>query len=522
MTPYNQLSNYLIKVFTEKEDTSSSQDGIRVNPIVSEIATWYEKMRNAMDYRDDEVVLRAAIERILKRRHFYGGKGKTIASPLLRELTWARYFPDGSLTQKTVSDVENIIDLYLHLRSEALKRYKISEDTLNTFIYHLISSHLTYYLNPSKKRETMTNYVFNVMKNSVVLADDPESTRDVQVYIASRRAFAKDDLALIQYHLFTQYFGIPTNKTISSIIQEFENGYKEIQKQLNYPVRHKIFSHIKRNMPAFFVLEEILIRNSQQLDDTLKNEENLTEEITQVCTEKYNSIQSKVRRAIIRSLIFLVTTKTVIALSIEGTFESIVYGEIMWGNIILNIVIPPILLGIASLFIRTPSSDNTQKIISQIRTLLFAENPLPTRVISVHRISPKRRSVLYPVFSILWVGAFFASFGLVIYLLNLIGFNLISQIIFVFFLAIVSFLIYRITQTAHTYTIIRKQTILTPIVDFLFLPIARVGRYITEGVSQMNIFLVILDLLIEAPFKGLFSFFEQWFVFLHAKREYLE
>lgn len=522
MSSLNTYASYLVSVFSEQKNSHASQEGIRVNPIVSEIASWYEKVRNAMDYRDDEVVLRAAIERILKRRHFYGGKGETIAAPLLRELTWARYFPDGSITDTSVKEVEEIINKYLALK-EAVKQLHTSNDKkLTTFIYHLISSELTYFLNPDKKRDTMAHFVYHVMKNGIVLEDDPESTRDIQVFIATRKAFAKDDLALIHFHLFTQYFGPITMSSIPEVAKNFSTAYAEIETQLSYPLRHKIISFVKRSMPSFFVLEEVLLRNPKNLESVLNNPQALEQEIQTVCSEKYTAIRSKVNRAVVRSLIFLIMTKTVVALSIEGTFESIVYGEIMWTNIILNIIIPPILLSIAATIIKTPGEENTTAIIKRIQTLLFNDNPLPVRPIKLQRVSKTKKSLLYPIFSILWIGAFFASFGLVISLLNLIQFNVISQSIFIFFLAVVAFLIYRIYQTAHTYTVSRKQTLFTPIIDFLFLPIARVGRYITEGVSQVNIFLVIIDLLIEAPFKGLFSFFEQWFMFLHAKREYLD
>lgn len=522
MDKLNPLSRYLITAFSKQDLSSASQDGMHVNPIVSELASWYEKLRNAMDYRDDEVVLRAAIERILKRRHFYGGNGKTIAAPLLRELTWARYFPDGSITDAVITAVEEEIDCYLTLRYKILTQHKIDEGTLNTFMYHIISSSLTYLLSPNVVRETMCNFMYHVVKDSVVLEDESESTRDAQVYIATRRAFMKDDLALLHYHLFIQYFGSVTPESIDFIARDFSEGFAEIKRQLNFSLRHKIFAFIKRNTPPFLILEEVLKRNKQDLPDLLGNEEKLSGQITEVCQEKYQTLRSKVNRAVIRSLIFLVLTKAVIALSVEGTFESIVYGEVMWSAIILNIVIPPIILATAALFIKTPGKDNTQRIEKTIHSLLFDKHPQIPRSITLQAASKKKKSVLYPIFSFLWVAAFFASFGLVIFILMQLKFNIISQAIFVFFLTIVFFLIYRIYQTAHLYSVFRKQHLFTPIIDFFFMPIARVGRYITEGVSQVNIFLVILDFLIEAPFKGLFAFFEQWFMFMHAKREYLE
>jgi hypothetical protein len=54
------------------------------------------------------------------------------------------------------------------------------------------------------------------------------------------------------------------------------------------------------------------------------------------------------------------------------------------------------------------------------------------------------------------------------------------------------------------------------------MPVIRVGRNLTQSIAQVNIFLMFFDFFIEAPFKYLFAFFDQWFHFLHAKTEELE
>lgn len=518
----NHLAAYLVKTYEEKEASLLTHEGMRVNPIVSELATWYEKVRNAMDYRDEEVVLRAAIERILKRRHFYGGNGKTIAYPLLRELTWARYFPDGSISEEVVEKTEEVINLFLQLRQRIAQQRVLKEGDLNTFMYHLLSSHLAYLLSPNPKRETLTNFMFHVVKKNIVLADEDEETRDIQVYLATRRAFAKDDHALLSYHLFVQYFGPLTTKSLNETVTNFIDGYRVIQQQLSYPLRYRVFGFIKRNTAPFFILEEIFKRHADNLAAFINNEEGFKSAVEEVCQEKYDTIRSKVNRAIIRSIIFVLFTKTFVALVIETTIENLLYGHISWFNIALNIIVPPILLAVASLFIHTPGPDNTKRIYQRITILLFDKNPHVAGTVTIRKKSRTKQSLLYSIFSVLWLGAFFASFGIVIYVLSLLNFNPVSQAIFIFYLTIVAFLIHRIYQTAHAYTIEQKQHLLTPIVDFFFMPIARVGRHLTEGVSQVNILLFILDFIIEAPFKGLFAFFEQWFMFLHSKREYLD
>src|SRR3990172_5913389 len=119
-TNLSRLSSLLIASFEKEETKNQTKTGINVNRFISELATWYEKFRNAMDYRDEEVVRRAAIERILKRRLFFGGTGEKIAFPLMRELLWARYFPDASISDEEIKRVGIVIDLYLKLREELL------------------------------------------------------------------------------------------------------------------------------------------------------------------------------------------------------------------------------------------------------------------------------------------------------------------------------------------------------------------------------------------------------------------
>ena len=123
------------------------------------------------------------------------------------------------------------------------------------------------------------------------------------------------------------------------------------------------------------------------------------------------------------------------------------------------------------------------------------------------------------IFTSVWVATYAISFGIIIYILTRLGFNFVSQIFFLFFFAIVCFLSYRINQAANLYTIKDKPRAITFFVDFFFMPIARVGSYLAEGVRSINVFVFVLDMLIEMPLKGLIAFFEQWFSFLHSKRE---
>jgi hypothetical protein len=367
----------------------------------------------------------------------------------------------------------------------------------------------------------MTNFMFHVLKDDVQIVDDTNETKDAQVFMAVRKAFAKDDLAFLRYHLFSQYFGKLTAETLEYTATHFLTGYHEILKELNYPLKDRINGYVKRRSAVFFILEDILMQDKENLKTMLENEEELEKAVYAACEARYNTISSKVRRAIIRSVLFILLTKVGFAFAVEGTYEKFVYGHILWPSMILNIVIPPILMIVVSLFIRTPGEDNTKVILKFINQLLYEENPQLGNRLIVSK-EQKRSQALHIAFNILWWCAFIISFGGIILILNKLEFNIVSQGIFTFFLAIVSFLAYRITLLAGVYRVGDKQGLGTLLVDFLFMPVIRVGRRLTQTVSQINIFLYLFDFFIEAPFKLLFAFFDQWFYYLRGKSEELE
>ncbi len=519
--PLSPLARMLIEHLTRKEEVQHDERKISVNPIVTKFASWYERLRNAMEFREDEVILRATIERILKRRLLLGGNGKSTAEPLVKELLWARYLPDNQIAHSKMVKVQESIDLHLALRLQVLEQHRISDSIINDWIYDLMSSDIQYILNPKREKEVITNFMFQVLKDDVAIIDDSEETKDAQVFMAVRKAYARDDLAFLRFHLFRQYFGKLTEHSLENTVKNFAEGFEEIGKQLNYPGKERIYTYVKRRTAAFLIFEDVLLSDKEALSGLIEKPEELEKTVLESCDKHYKTISTRVRTAVIRSVIFILLTKLAFAFVVEGTYERIVFGHIIWSSIIINTTVPPLLMIIVSFFIRTPGLENSKRILKYINELLFSENPQLGDRLSI-AIQKEQSGVFSSVFNILWLISFGLSFGAIIYLLTQLNFNVISQFIFIFFLAIVSFLAYRISLLANVYRVGEKQGIGTFFVDFFFMPVIRVGRRLTQSISQVNIFLYFFDFFIEAPFKLLFAFFDQWFYFLHRKTEELE
>lgn len=520
MEKLNKYATHLVSIY-KSPARARRREGFAVNPIISEVAVWYEKVRNAMEFREEEMVLRATIERILRRKLVFGGNGKSVAEPLLRELLWARYFTEEKINEEVTQQVAKAIDMFLEIRAKILSKETISTREIDEWTYDLLSSHIERILGTNARREAMVNFMYHILRRNISLENESSEVCDVQTYIAVRRTYAKNDRALLRYHLFLQYFGKVESGKVDEIVSNFKEGYREIEKQLNYPTRYKFYSYVKRLTPPFFILYDIL-SSEEDVEGLVGDVRKLETRVREVCQEKYKLIVGKVHRGIIRSIIFILLTKTFFALGIEGTYERAVYGSIQWLQVGLNIFIPTLLMASMAIFLQAPGKKNTDLIFEYIQDLLYEKDPQIGRPIVISKGGRKKLSPLYAVFTFLWLLSFVLSFGGVIYLLRLLEFNIVSQGVFVFFFALVIFLAYRIRQTSQSYTVRDDENILTPIVDFFFMPFARVGRWITEGVSQINILLIIVDYVIETPFKALFTFFEQWFFFLSSKREQMD
>ena len=59
-------------------------------------------------------------------------------------------------------------------------------------------------------------------------------------------------------------------------------------------------------------------------------------------------------------------------------------------------------------------------------------------------------------------------------------------------------------------------------IDVFTLPIVRVGRFLSSNFSKVNIFLYILDFVIETPFKMVVEVMEKAVSFIKEKREEID
>jgi hypothetical protein len=102
----------------------------------------------------------------------------------------------------------------------------------------------------------------------------------------------------------------------------------------------------------------------------------------------------------------------------------------------------------------------------------------------------------------------------------MLDFNWLGGLLFVVFLTLVSFFGIRVRQLAKELVVLDRRTgLIGATIDFFSIPIIRAGRWLSVNFSKINVFVFVLDVIIEAPFKLIVEVFEDWFSYIREKRE---
>ena len=238
-----------------------------------------------------------------------------------------------------------------------------------------------------------------------------------------------------------------------------------------------------------------------------------------MCRTKYQAVSARMRVLAVRSFIYIFLTKMIFAIILEYPVSLYLYNEVNKISIIINSVFPPILMLLIVSFFRLPGEDNTKRIYNRLIDIIDKDKSFETQVAIITKKPRPKRPILIFGFTIFYSFTFFITLLIIYQILTMLTFNLISQVIFIFFVSVVTFFSYRIKQIVNEYRLQEKEGILSPIFDFFFMPVLSLGKFFSSGLSKLNFFIVIFDFIIEAPFKFLFEIVEEWISFVRKRKE---
>ena len=509
------IKQYVSVVKRATSQKSENQPKVEVNESLGILAFAYEKIRNSVEYREDHVLLRSAIKRILKRRLNPLWQYESIASALLRELIWARYLKNDSIPESKIVEIEDMLRKYNVLRQAYLK-VEDAEDWQD-WIIGIAACDIEQVLVERQPSNALAEVMYQTFLSHVQITGLPAEDKEIQIYLAIRRTLLKSDSTLMTYHLFmlnAQGWKQASEVEAQEYVAQIGEIRQLINQQLQYAKAQELARIVKRHTPPYLVLSDIIMRSPELAEGILSNPDKLHKKVTEVCQARYQSMHQRIVRAIVRSAIYILVTKMLLALLLEIPYDHYFYGEVHWAQLAFNVGFPPLFMAMLGLSIKTPGEKNTEAIYNRLLGILNGELPPENYALG------KKRSFFSPILSIIYWLSSLAMFVGVGWLLWSTGFTPLGIGLFLFFFGVVVFFAYRVRQIATELSVVReKQNFLEGFLTLITLPFLRLGFKMSAEFGKLNVFAFILDVLLEAPFKFILDITEHWLNFVRQKQQ---
>jgi len=517
----------LVKVYEEPVPNLDALPGvarIKLNEVIGRVAWVYEKLRTSIEFNEEHLLRRNAIERMLRRKILLENRNIIDARLLINELIRARYLPNNILPEAIVGVVQNYIDRYLALLDHLkLRRTDPDDRRLIRWVISVASADIEERLNPSVREDSLVEVMYATIRNNLILPENVPigQEQDILVYLAIHRALIKSDDAILRYHLFRWAYPKwqnPDHAITEEVRQHFGSLVDSIEKRIHHALSERLLVICRQYTIPFLALADVFKERPQEIRQLLSSPPALNQATEDAMKKRIKLAGSRLKRTTVRSIIYIFITKMLLALAIELPYEIYVLRLSNFILLYVNAAFHPLLMSFIGLTAQVPGKKNTALVVQAVQEIV---NPAVPKEIFARKIKPRPRGKLRSfLFNVAYLGTFVIIFGGLVWFLKTLEFNLVSIVIFFFFLSVISLFGMRIRQVVKELIILdKRENLFLLLLSFVSLPILRVGQWFSKKIPKINLFIFILDFVIEAPFKIFVEVVDEWFSFLKEKRE---
>ena len=510
---YNGLS---LAVRSEDDLLRAQAKAEKVNIVgAGEVLTAaYEQLRNAAENTEEHLLVQNAIRRFYKQLFVTRDKEliDTSGKELAIELTYAGYVANNTLTEKQITSISKNAAAHFALYEQLQQRRGINGDASAGWVLDTLSASITRELSCNQKDAVFVSVAYEYFEKTAS-SHRKAATLDVDergaaLFVAVHKALLKSNAAVIREALLSRY-GVDTTN---------EDRYIAYNQRIDTLLRSPVtdtFQHLVDRQGAPFRIVRRMIEDKSDFVQLLASRDAFLDAFEQQVSREYSNIMSRVNRAIVRSVIFLIITKFLVGIEIEVPYDLWAHSKVMWQPLLINLFFPPIYMVALRLTLNLPGAANTQALVDRIDVMLYGNET--TMLIKKQSQLGKRYNSLFSGVYVLFSLLVFAG---VIWLLLSLGFELVHIAIFFTFISAASFLGFRLSRLIRELEIVRSSSNgFTFVRDVIYLPFVVVGRWMSEKYAQVNVVALVLDMMIELPLKTILRLIRQWGAFIDDRKD---
>lgn len=493
------------------------RDTITVDEVAAKVASFYEKIRGVVDWREEHLLRKMAVERVFKRRILLNGNTAEMAEPLISELIRGGHFPNEKILTSKITEVQNLINKYAYL----IETNKNAEHVLLS----VGACEIEEVLAPPIRERALLEFMGGDMEESLQTRQKDkgkisEEERKLLILVGVHRALFKLDDATIVLHALERFYPAwnrPETQDLALISQSLENTLKFINGVLHHAIAEKFYQFIELRDTPYLILGDIITNHPVDFQQLLANPGTLEEEVRTWYNIRLRKVQSSAKKAAFFSTLSVFISKMLIALAIEIPIDTYVTHEINYITIMWSIVLPPIFLLFLITTKRSTSEDNFQRVLLEVSRITYETE---RKIVQEISLPTRRKGFISMILHLTYLFSFVFSFGILAKILLGFGFSILSTVVFLLFFSLVSYAGTRIRHRSQELIVGKqKEGFIFGLFDIFFLPVVQVGKWFSSQISRYNILVLILNVLIETPFQVFVEFIEQLRSFWKEKKE---
>jgi len=529
MSEISEQTKNLIDNYQKWHRSLKKKEGvftIHVDEVASTVAAFYEKMRGVVDWKEEHLMKRAAVERNLKRRLFISRDGKAIAEPLVLELIRGGHFPNDRIEESKVRDIEIVLNKYLYILGK-----NPDSPQLFKWLLDIAACEIEEILSSSSRERALLEYMtesmgkkIRVQEGILVIGGMKEEEKNTQTYIAVQRALFKLDSPIITYHLlqkrYSQWHNLPTSQ-LEEISSNINLIWQSLEKDLNHPLSDKFYNICERYDTPYLLLGDVLTEgNPEEFYRNFSEPERLAELIRKSYHKRLSTLKSRIHKAAILSTASIFMANSFVLLVLEIPLATLIFNvDLMQMHkaIAVDILGPTFLMFLLAVTIKPPSKSNLDIVVMETMKIVYKKKEMETYEIK----APRKRGILTKtVIGLLYIITAFIVIFFIAWLLRLAGLPPTSVVVNVLFTALIAFAGMAVRQRAEELTVEKRRVgFFSFIFDIFFLPIIGLGKWLSIRWKKYNAVATFFTALIDLPFQIFIEFLEQWRSFLKEKKE---
>lgn len=525
----------------EIAETKKKLTPMHVDEIASRVAKFYEMVRKVIDWKEDNVLRRAAIERILKRLLFPKISGMTlrpdidtyrIAYSVTADLIRGGHLPNDEIPQENVLLVETSLKKYLHILHHAL--FTTADPLLikrkinfATFIIELTACEIEEILtNPVKERtiiQTMTELMTDriTVLPAGAMSDDEKKTH---VFVAiCRTLYDLDDNFIIYQLLKFTYpqWQNPSSEQLKTLSAEVPKIWQKSDSVLDHPLARQFYTICERVDTIFMLLGDILdtfVDEPKKLKEAIQEKEELTKRVTEAYDKRYKTLKTRLVRLAIFSTLSVFLSNWVTFYIIEVPAANIFYEGFNLFTAFIDFLIPTALMFAMVAIIRPPAEENRKRVLSTLYRFVYEDEKKPLYEV---RIKKRRNALFTFIVGTLYFAMMFLVLGSIGYIFYFFHLPITSVVFDTFTIALTIFAAVLIRNKARELSVDDRTTFWEFILDMFSVPVAKIGEFLAAKWKEYNIIAILFTFLIETPFVVVLDFIENWSQYLKERRSEL-